>query len=145
MAEYPLKIMVAVDGSDISDHAIRHAAELYGKVGTEFHMVMVGMVSHWTHPDNISPTQLDRIRDETEKRLAVEKEKALKFGVDNVFTHVRLGKIDAEIVRATDDLGIGMLVIGNRGMGSLERMLLGNDVESVVRHSKCGVLVVRER
>ncbi len=143
MAEYPLKILVATDGSDASDHAIRHAAELYPIVGTELHLVMVALVSHWTHPDTLSTTQLDRIRKETDDRIAIEAEKVRQAGVDNVYTHVRTGRVDSEILRLADEIGIGLIIIGSRGMGSLKRMLLGNDAESVVRHSHCGVLVVR--
>lgn len=143
MAEYPIKILVATDGSEASDHAIRHAAELFPIVGTELHLVMVGQISHWTHPDTLSPAQLERIRKETEDRIQKEVDKVQKAGVENVIPHVRLGRVDAEILRLSDELGIGLIVIGSRGMGSLQRMLLGNDAESVVRHSHCGVLVVR--
>ena len=143
MAEYPLKILVATDGSQASEHALRHATDLYPLIGSELHMVMVGLISQWTHPDTLSASQLERIRQETEERLANEADKLRQMGTEDVFTHVRLGKVDSEIVRLADDLGIGLIVIGNRGVGSLERLLLGNDAESVVRHASCGVLVVR--
>ena len=122
MAEYPLKILVATDGSEASEHAIRHAAELFGNIGTEMHMVMVGLISHWTHPDTLSATQFERIKQETDERLQREAEKMKQAGVSEVFTHVRLGRIDSEIVRLGDDLGIGLIVIGNRGVGSMQRL-----------------------
>jgi nucleotide-binding universal stress UspA family protein len=58
--------------------------------------------------------------------------------------HARLGKPDAEIVALADELGVGLIVLGSRGLGLLRRALMGSISDSVVRHAHCPVLVVRE-
>jgi len=143
MENYPAKILVASDGSDASAKALEHAAQLAAAVGTELHLVLVGLISPWTHPDAMSDNQLERIRKETRDRLSHERQKLEKMGVSEVHAHERLGKVGTEIVRLSEEIDVGTIVIANRGMGSLKRMLLGSDAEDVVRHASCAVVVVR--
>ena len=143
MENYPSKILVASDGSDASVKALEHAAQLAAAVDTELHLVLVGLISPWTHPDALSDTQLERIRKETRDRLEHEKQKLEKMGVGEVHAHERLGKVGTEIIRVSEEIDAGTIVVANRGMGSLKRMLLGSDAEDVVRHASCAVVVVR--
>jgi nucleotide-binding universal stress UspA family protein len=59
-------------------------------------------------------------------------------------THLRAGEPDKEIVKLSEELGVGTIVIGSRGLGALKRTLMGSVSESVVRHAHCPVLIVRE-
>lgn len=142
MKNYPSKILVASDGSEAAERALAHAASLAAALDTELHLVVVGLISHWTHPDMLSGTQLERIREETRERLRTEKRKLEEAGASAVHAHERIGKVGTEIVRLAEELDVGTIVIGNRGMGSLQRMLLGSDAEDVVRHAACAVMVV---
>jgi nucleotide-binding universal stress UspA family protein len=58
-------------------------------------------------------------------------------------THLRAGEPDKEIVRLSEELGVGTIVMGSRGLGGLRRALMGGVSESVVRHAHCPVFVVR--
>ncbi len=57
--------------------------------------------------------------------------------------HVRSGRSDHEIVKLSDDLGVGLIVIGSRGLTGMKRALMGSTSDSVVRHAHCPVFVVR--
>ena len=57
--------------------------------------------------------------------------------------HLASGKPYAEIVRFAEELGAGLVVMGTRGLGRLQRALMGSISESVVRHAHCPVMVVR--
>ncbi len=46
-------------------------------------------------------------------------------------------------MRAAEALGVGLKVIGSRGLGAISRMLIGSVSDSVVRHTRCPVFVVR--
>lgn len=58
-------------------------------------------------------------------------------------TLLRAGTPWKEIVRAADELGATLIVIGSHGKHSLEELILGSTVENVTKHASCPVLVVR--
>ena len=47
------------------------------------------------------------------------------------------------IVHLADELSVGLIVMGSRGLGGLRRALMGSVSDSVVRHAHCPVMVVR--
>ena len=49
----------------------------------------------------------------------------------------------AEIVRAAEERGAGLIVISSHGRTGLGRILFGSTAESVVRRARCPVLVVK--
>ncbi len=58
-------------------------------------------------------------------------------------THLRMGRADKEVVRISEELGVGIIVLGSRGLGAVSRALMGSVSDSVVRHAHCPVFVVR--
>ena len=58
--------------------------------------------------------------------------------------HLRMGTPAAEIVELAEELGVGLVVVGSRGLGGIRRALMGSVSDSVVRHAHCLVLVVRK-
>lgn len=145
MSTYPTKIVLAVDGSSESKLAAAHAIELAQKTGSELHVVHVGLLSRWVHPDTLSAQQYQRLKDEAQKRLEAEVKEIEQAGGKVEQSYLRMGRVDSEVIRLGEELGTHLIVIGNRGVGALSRILLGNDAESIVRHAPCPVLVVRER
>jgi nucleotide-binding universal stress UspA family protein len=53
------------------------------------------------------------------------------------------GEPAAEIVRAAEERGCGLIIISSHGRAGLGRILFGSTAESVVRHARCPVLVVK--
>lgn len=144
IAEFPSKILAALDGSEESRLAARQAAAIARFGGAELHVVHVGLLSPWVQPDKLSTAQRRRLQAEAQQRLDGEV-KALTDQGDITLTaaHLRLGRTDAEVIRLAEELGVGLIVVGNRGMGAISRIMLGSDAESIVRHAPCAVLVVR--
>ena len=58
--------------------------------------------------------------------------------------HLGRGKVDHEVVSLAEEIGAGLVVLGSRGHSGIRRALMGSVSDSVVRHSHCPVLVVRE-
>ncbi len=59
--------------------------------------------------------------------------------------HLREGSPVREIIGLSEELGAGLIVVvGNRGLGGIQRLVLGSVSEAVVRYASCPVLVVRE-
>lgn len=81
---------------------------------------------------------------ETDLDARLEREVALvrQAGVP-VELHARMGRPSEEIIRAAQEFGSDVIVLGSHGRRSLEEVLLGSTVERVTRHATCPVLVVR--
>ena len=145
MSTYPTKILLASDGSEEAREAARHAVELASLTKSELHVVHVGLLSQWVHPDTLSPAQYTQLKNDANKRLDDEVRDIEKAGGTITEAHLRMGRVDGEVIRLAEELGAGLIVIGSKGMGAIERILLGNDAESIVRHAPCPVMVVRKR
>jgi len=58
-------------------------------------------------------------------------------------SYLRVGEAAKEIVELAEELGVGLIVLGNRGHGRIRRALMGSVSTSVLRHAHCSVLIVR--
>lgn len=143
MAHFPTRIVVAVDGSKPAQCAAQHALELANATGSELHVVHVGLLSHWVHPDTLSTQQYQRLEEEAQRRLDAEVREIEAAGGTVAASYLRMGRVDGEVIRLAEELDAGLIVVGNRGMGALARILLGTDADSIVRHAPCPVFVVR--
>jgi nucleotide-binding universal stress UspA family protein len=56
---------------------------------------------------------------------------------------VRKGDAADQLLRAAKERGADLVVVGTRGLGTLERLLLGSVARNVVLHAPASVLVVR--
>lgn len=56
---------------------------------------------------------------------------------------VVVGRPAEEIVQASEEPGVGLVVVGARGLGPVTRLLLGSVSERVLHHAHCPVLVVK--
>lgn len=56
---------------------------------------------------------------------------------------VREGKVWVEICKAAEEEKADIIIIGSHGRTGLSHILIGSTAETVVRHSSCPVLVVR--
>jgi nucleotide-binding universal stress UspA family protein len=57
--------------------------------------------------------------------------------------YLREGVVPQEIVALAEELEVGLIVIGSRGHGGIQRALMGSISDSVVRHAHCTVMMVR--
>jgi nucleotide-binding universal stress UspA family protein len=144
----PGRILLAFDGSEEANAAARAAVEIASGTGSELHVLHVlqperYMPYHsgpeaWEWEANLARAKrLARSRvDEQAKRMETE-------GVMVAGTHVAVGKPDHEIIASGEELDASLVVMGSRGLSRLDRALMGSVSDSVVRHARCSVLVVR--
>ena len=70
-----------------------------------------------------------------------------KAGGEITEAHLRMGRPAEEILRLSEDIIAGLIVIGNQGLGGrfsrMKRFLMGSVSEKVSRYARCSVLVVR--
>jgi nucleotide-binding universal stress UspA family protein len=158
MSIFPTRILLATDGSENVVPATDVAVQLSKTTGSELHLVYVGedayaatlVYPEMTDPGGIEREdpvllgQLQRQFEQMSRRvLETEAKKVREVGGTVVQTHLRMGKAAAEIVDLAEELGVGLVVVGSRGLGGFRRALMGSVSDSVVRHAHCPVLVVR--
>jgi len=61
----------------------------------------------------------------------------------NVETIVRGGAPADQIIRVADEVEADLIVIGGRGKGAVEAIVLGSVAYRVLHHAPCPVLVTR--
>jgi nucleotide-binding universal stress UspA family protein len=145
---FPTPVVVGTEGTAASRHALLAAVELARATGSELHIAHVRLTSGTLHGRPMTPTQRERADDEARALLDREQEVAVEHGAEVAGTHLRYGeRIDLAFASLQEDLGAGLLVIGDSPEGSLASRLMGGSSGSTgtVRRSRASVLVVRER
>jgi nucleotide-binding universal stress UspA family protein len=75
-------------------------------------------------------------------------EEIKEAGGDVTKAHLRVGKPDEEILRLSEEIVAGLIVIGNQGLGGrfsrMRRFLMGSVSERVARYARCSVMVIRK-
>jgi nucleotide-binding universal stress UspA family protein len=149
MSIFPTKILLATDGSEEARQATRVAAELSKETGSEVHIAYVlpsptELRGHHLYSREVMRSVLEQAEGEARSFLEEQAKQLGASGGTVADTHLRAGEPDKEIVRLSEELGVGTIVIGSRGLGAVRRALMGGVSESVVRHAHCPVFVVRE-
>ena len=149
MSIFPTKILLATDGSEDANLALRAAVDMAEKTGSELHVVHVGTPVHL--PRYYEGLDMGEYIEEEEKEVERTAQSLLDDQVGKinatggsvVQAHLRIGRPDEEIVALADELGAGLIAMGSRGLGGVRRALVGSVSDSVVRHAYCPVMVVR--
>jgi nucleotide-binding universal stress UspA family protein len=149
MSIFPTKILLATDGSEEARQATQAAAELSKDTGSEVHVAYVlpspsELRGHHLYSQEVMRSVLDQAEGEANSFLEEQAKQVGESGGKVAETHLRAGEPDKEIVRLSEELGVGTIVIGSRGLGAISRTLMGSVSESVIRHAHCPVFVVRE-
>jgi nucleotide-binding universal stress UspA family protein len=141
MNEHPIRppgtILVGLDGSAMSQRAVAYAAML----GTAFdaEVVAAHAVGLLTILDGEARPS-DQVRDEL--TAAVERwTQPLRDARVRHTTVLEDGPPGLVLLRLVDRTGAGLIVLGTRGIGSAEGVVLGSTSYHLVQHSTVPVLV----
>ena len=142
MSIFPTKILLATDGSEDAQLAATTSVDLSKRLDSELH---VAYVRHVLDP-GFQSRRGDRAEVAATTKLEEQLQKIQVKEASGEVTqaHARVGLPAAEILRLAEELGVGLIVMGSRGLGGIRRALMGSVSDSVVRHAHCPVLVVRE-
>ena len=148
MSIFPTKILLATDGSEEARQAAEAAAELSRDTGSEVHVTYVlpaprELRGHHIYSRDVMRSVLEQAEEDGRSFLEEEAERLRASGGKVADTHLRAGEPDKEIVKLSEELGAGTIVIGSRGLGAVRRALMGGVSDSVVTHAHCPVFVVR--
>jgi nucleotide-binding universal stress UspA family protein len=147
MSIFPMRILLAIDGSEEAELAALRAVDIAEKTDSQLHVVHVGVVPSFlvSYPGTLGYERrlYDQIEEESRQRLRELSWRVKAAGGTVAGTHLRMGQVALEIVALAEELGVGLIVMGSRGLGGVRRALMGSVSDSVVRHAHCPVLVVR--
>jgi nucleotide-binding universal stress UspA family protein len=147
MSIFPTRILLATDGSEAAELAALRAVDLADATDSELHVVHVGVVPIFlkSYPGTLGYDRklYEQIEEVSRELLRKQSWRVKAAGGTVAGTHLRMGKVDLEIVALAEELGADLIVMGSRGLGGVRRALMGSVSDSVVRHAHCPVLVVR--
>lgn len=141
----PRTVVVGVDGSTQSRHAARLAASLARASGATLHlMTVVRPPEGWWGIVGSPPTSGALSRTLAEARMEILESVIDEIDLDGVEyeTVEDIGDPARMLSDYADSIGADLLIVGKRGAGVIERMVLGSVASRVVHDSPCPVLVV---
>jgi nucleotide-binding universal stress UspA family protein len=125
-------IVVGTDGSETASRAVQQAIELASATGATLHLV---------HAWDVSPA-MARVEDDGAELLDATAAVVAEAGVA-VQTHVMRSDPSYALIAVAGEVGADLIVVGNRGMSGMQRLLLGSVANRISHHSPCTVLIVR--
>jgi nucleotide-binding universal stress UspA family protein len=137
-------ILVALDGSEVSQRALVRAADEAKLWNANLHAIYVvetGLFSSLPL-DNTVEIMYSVLEKEGNEVL----ERAKKYGTDmgiTVFTHMEQGHAGSEIVALAEREKIDLVMVGSHGKSNSDRLLIGSVSTFVVTHGTASTMVVR--
>jgi len=148
-------VLIATDGSEQSLRAARYLRDLVNPASLD-RVTVIAVV----RPLAAVPFASDFGEEEQAAQQAVDGPESLSFQraaqqavervagelrdvAPRVDTSVRGGTPADQIIRAATELDADLIVIGGRGKGAVEAIVLGSVAYRVLHHAPCPVLVTR--
>jgi nucleotide-binding universal stress UspA family protein len=134
------RILLATDGSEFSEGAIREAIGLAKRCGSKLSALMV--IESNPEYAGIAPQLVEKAERAAREHLETVKARAKLEGV-SLDIIVREGEDSFNYIaeEATKNKST-MLIMGRRGRKGLKRLVMGSTTARVIGHSPCSVLVV---
>jgi nucleotide-binding universal stress UspA family protein len=139
-----MRILLASDGSSHSRRATRWLRDLAVPSDTTVTVLSVATLDEPPR-DAQTMTELRAAVCRQARRVAERAAKTLGRRWRDVEVIVREGDPRVEIVRAAEEMRVGMIVLGSRGVGRIKRFLIGSTSLATARYAPCPVAVVRGR
>lgn len=145
-------IVCAVDGSELSTKALRHALGLAAKTGGKVTAVTVTEPSIVLAPgaeimmvDTSSIiADLEKAKAESAKGILADAEAAAKTaGASVIGIHIANSPAAEGILQAAKEIRADLVVMGSHGRRGLGRLLLGSQAAEVLAHTDLPVLIVK--
>ncbi len=147
------RILLAYDGSEASERALDFAIELSTGKNTDLRILHVQAnrgrssipveLERFEEIEHIYMTEREILRGDAEQTIETAVNKARKAGLTNVTGEVREGDATRAILDLAQSLDCDLLVLGSRGLGDLQGLLLGSVSHKVMQAAPCSCVIVR--
>ena len=147
------RILVPLDGSEHSMHALENAIQIAKKCDGKITLVHVYSVLRagvvpmaMAEPVILPPDLVTKLAEAVRKAgvsILEEAEKKVEAEGVQSKTLLREGHVVEEILRAAKEEDIDLIVIGARGLSTIKEIFLGSVSHGVSLHAPCPVLLMR--
>lgn len=143
------RILVPVDGSDLSDRAITASIDLARQLGA----AITGFVAEpMLEPSDLPASRVSMLRDaqEHDAITAAHAQRVLdrfarcaqEAGVSFEGHHAQVPRIDKAIIDAAESRGCDLIVMVTHGRGAFGEFLYGSETKAVLSGSRLPLLVL---
>jgi len=135
------KILVPLDGSKYSEKALQRACEVLNAFDSK---IILLYVVEKSLPINFLDRKvyLEMVRKFGHKTLEKANNVLLKKGITaKIF--LKEGNIVKEIGKVIKKEKCDLIIVGNRGLGSVTRFLLGSVSNNLAQSSSCSLLIIK--
>ncbi|HUF56469.1 MAG TPA: universal stress protein [Thermohalobaculum sp.] len=142
------RILVPVDGSRNALAALEKAVELQALTDAELKILTVYrhyslLEASFSMVRPKEPETMDDAMREHARQVAEEaKDHALSLGATDPRAFVKNGPVARSIIAFAEEHGSDLIVLGSRGLGSIEEYLLGSVSHKITGLARCPVMVV---
>lgn len=144
------KIVVGLDGSGLSESALRLACDLAHKYDSQLFLVhtpqpktvafALGATTGY-HAATTMPSEKE-VERAAQKVVASGIAIAKEHGLTITQTHTTRGNPADEIIAFAEECGADLIVTGRRGLGSISSLVLGSTSQRIGHKAKCACLTV---
>lgn len=138
-----MRILVAYDGSEPAQRALKHALNTYPDQDIILLRVVEAASGSLEAGVDLLQETLKERRAETRAEIDETVRERIRESDIDFETEFGVGKPAAEIVSYAEEADIDIIVLGSHGRQGMPRYLLGSVAETVVRRSPTIVTVVR--
>ena len=138
MSALPERILLPTDGSEDAVRATEAASDLAKRSGAELHVVHV-----WHDVRGFAHDFVKReLKRQGQEILDEQVERIRASGGEVAKAYIRKGRTSNEVIALCKEIDAGLLVVGSRGLGTVQRILMGSQSEEIVHHAQVPVLVL---
>jgi nucleotide-binding universal stress UspA family protein len=138
-------LLVAIDGSESAGRALQHAMALAREMGAvELHLATVlpepiiyGEIAVYVSADKIHAMQQEHAAEILAPAIEAVKQAGVPYTTD-----VLIGEVAPSLVKKAAERGCDGIVMGTRGTGVIENLMMGSIATKVVHLTKLPVTLV---
>jgi nucleotide-binding universal stress UspA family protein len=140
-----MNVLVAVDDSQFTPDVLKAVASQFRPQDVQVRVIHVLQPISTTPPPQMDAHYAPELeaRKECGRKLLEDCGNELRKAGFSVTVHLEIGDVRERIIDSAEEWPADLILVGSHGRDTLMRFLLGSVAESVARHAKCSVEIVR--
>jgi nucleotide-binding universal stress UspA family protein len=142
------RVLVASDGSEAADRAVEYAGALAMRERAD--LLIANVIGGYNLPDGAFTRLIDSeqaplkelLEAMSAETLTRARERARAAGASMIQLESRVGDVAETLIDIAKEKQVGVIVVGKRGAGPFERLLLGSVSRKLVNLAPVPVIVV---